>query len=405
MGAALAAAAAARGAEVTLVAGPGTPNVQPAAPAAARAHRHPRPRRDAAELALAWTRRARRGRRRDGRGGGRLSPARAGGGQAVAARRGRRASRSSSRPSPTCWRGSPQARRGARPYPGRLRGRDGRRRRRSRGARRGKLREKGCDAIVANDVSAPGIGFDADDNEVTVLFADGGRVDIPRASKRAVADQLWTLFASRLRAEAGRRPDGRARGPACLIRASRPTRPRRCATSRRPAACWSRDRRRPAGTGATCPPGRGRDDRRLSRHAVGGLDLGAPPAPVGGRARFEAARGGRLGLSSRPPRRASSPTRSTAPPATRPPTTARMVLLAAAAEQALGRRRPRAGRRSPIARPACSSMHLGVLDDLSGREFRDPGFLALRARSTTRAPSTIGACSPAGASSSSARSA
>jgi phosphopantothenoylcysteine decarboxylase/phosphopantothenate--cysteine ligase len=61
-----------------------------------------------------------------------------------------------------------------------------------------KLREKGCDAIVANDVSAPGIGFDADDNAVTVLFADGSRVDIPRASKRAVADQLWGLFASRL---------------------------------------------------------------------------------------------------------------------------------------------------------------------------------------------------------------
>jgi phosphopantothenoylcysteine decarboxylase/phosphopantothenate--cysteine ligase len=61
-----------------------------------------------------------------------------------------------------------------------------------------KLREKGCDAIVANDVSAPGIGFDADDNAVTVMFADGSRVDIPRASKRAVAEQLWSLFASRL---------------------------------------------------------------------------------------------------------------------------------------------------------------------------------------------------------------
>jgi phosphopantothenoylcysteine decarboxylase/phosphopantothenate--cysteine ligase len=62
----------------------------------------------------------------------------------------------------------------------------------------GKLREKGCDAIVANDVSAPGIGFDADDNAVTVLFADGGRADIVRASKRRVADQLWGLFAPRL---------------------------------------------------------------------------------------------------------------------------------------------------------------------------------------------------------------
>jgi phosphopantothenoylcysteine decarboxylase/phosphopantothenate--cysteine ligase len=61
-----------------------------------------------------------------------------------------------------------------------------------------KLREKGCDAVVANDVSQPGIGFDADDNAVTVLFADGARVDVPRAPKRAVADRLWDLFAPRI---------------------------------------------------------------------------------------------------------------------------------------------------------------------------------------------------------------
>jgi phosphopantothenoylcysteine decarboxylase/phosphopantothenate--cysteine ligase len=61
-----------------------------------------------------------------------------------------------------------------------------------------KLAEKGCDAIVANDVSAPGIGFDAEDNAVTVLFADGGRAEIPRASKGMIADRLWGLFAPRL---------------------------------------------------------------------------------------------------------------------------------------------------------------------------------------------------------------
>jgi phosphopantothenoylcysteine decarboxylase / phosphopantothenate---cysteine ligase len=61
-----------------------------------------------------------------------------------------------------------------------------------------KLSEKGCDAIVANDVSAPGIGFDADDNAVTVLFADGARAELPRASKWTIADRLWGLFAPRL---------------------------------------------------------------------------------------------------------------------------------------------------------------------------------------------------------------
>jgi phosphopantothenoylcysteine decarboxylase/phosphopantothenate--cysteine ligase len=61
-----------------------------------------------------------------------------------------------------------------------------------------KLGEKGCDAIVANDVSAPGIGFDADENAVTVLFAGGERIELGRAAKRAIADSLWGLFAARL---------------------------------------------------------------------------------------------------------------------------------------------------------------------------------------------------------------
>ena len=61
-----------------------------------------------------------------------------------------------------------------------------------------KLREKRCDAIVANDVSAAGIGFGSDDNEVTLLFADGGRSGLARASKRAIADQLWSLLAARV---------------------------------------------------------------------------------------------------------------------------------------------------------------------------------------------------------------
>jgi len=61
-----------------------------------------------------------------------------------------------------------------------------------------KLREKRCDAIVANDVSARGIGFGADDNQVTLLFGDGARHEIARAPKRAVADSLWNLLAGRL---------------------------------------------------------------------------------------------------------------------------------------------------------------------------------------------------------------
>jgi len=61
-----------------------------------------------------------------------------------------------------------------------------------------KLREKRCDAIVANDVSGAGIGFGSDDNEVTLLFGDGERHALARAPKRVIADRLWDLLAGRL---------------------------------------------------------------------------------------------------------------------------------------------------------------------------------------------------------------
>jgi phosphopantothenoylcysteine decarboxylase/phosphopantothenate--cysteine ligase len=51
----------------------------------------------------------------------------------------------------------------------------------------GKLTRKGLDAIVVNDISEPGIGFDSNDNEVTILSGDGGRRHVPRASKGQVA--------------------------------------------------------------------------------------------------------------------------------------------------------------------------------------------------------------------------
>ena len=51
---------------------------------------------------------------------------------------------------------------------------------------RAKLERKGCDLMVANDVSQPGIGFDAPENEVTLLTA-GGEETLPRMSKEALA--------------------------------------------------------------------------------------------------------------------------------------------------------------------------------------------------------------------------
>jgi phosphopantothenoylcysteine decarboxylase/phosphopantothenate--cysteine ligase len=51
---------------------------------------------------------------------------------------------------------------------------------------RGKLARKNLDAVVVNDVAAPGIGFDSAENEVTILTASGER-HVPRATKAQVA--------------------------------------------------------------------------------------------------------------------------------------------------------------------------------------------------------------------------
>ena len=53
-----------------------------------------------------------------------------------------------------------------------------------------KLRRKGVDLLVANDVSEPGSGFGTDTNRVTILAADGSRDELPLLSKRDVAEHL-----------------------------------------------------------------------------------------------------------------------------------------------------------------------------------------------------------------------
>ena len=60
-----------------------------------------------------------------------------------------------------------------------------------------KLSRKGLDAIVVNDISAPGIGFESAENEVTVITVGGQRRQISRTSKeqiaRAVLDEVEEL--------------------------------------------------------------------------------------------------------------------------------------------------------------------------------------------------------------------
>jgi len=53
-----------------------------------------------------------------------------------------------------------------------------------------KLRRKNVDLLVANDVSAPGVGFEHDTNEVLILDRDGEQHHVPLASKRDVASAV-----------------------------------------------------------------------------------------------------------------------------------------------------------------------------------------------------------------------
>jgi phosphopantothenoylcysteine decarboxylase/phosphopantothenate--cysteine ligase len=63
---------------------------------------------------------------------------------------------------------------------------------------RSKLRKKGLDLIVANDVSAAGVGFEHDTNQVTILGEDGGLVEVPLSSKREVARAVLDAVVARL---------------------------------------------------------------------------------------------------------------------------------------------------------------------------------------------------------------
>jgi phosphopantothenoylcysteine decarboxylase/phosphopantothenate--cysteine ligase len=53
-----------------------------------------------------------------------------------------------------------------------------------------KLRAKGVDLLVANDVSQQGIGFEADDNQVILLDRWGGALELPRMTKIQVAHAI-----------------------------------------------------------------------------------------------------------------------------------------------------------------------------------------------------------------------
>ena len=58
-----------------------------------------------------------------------------------------------------------------------------------------KARRKGVDLLVANDVSAPGSGFGTETNQVTIVLPDGGIEPWSLMSKSEVAERLWDRIA------------------------------------------------------------------------------------------------------------------------------------------------------------------------------------------------------------------
>ncbi len=65
----------------------------------------------------------------------------------------------------------------------------------------GKLKRKGADLLVANDVSAPGVGFAHDTNAVTIFGSDGSAQVVPLSSKDAIARAVLAAVIDRLPSE------------------------------------------------------------------------------------------------------------------------------------------------------------------------------------------------------------
>ena len=54
-----------------------------------------------------------------------------------------------------------------------------------------KISRKGCDYLIANDISRKDIGFSSDYNEVTILDKNGGTKKLERADKRTIARRIF----------------------------------------------------------------------------------------------------------------------------------------------------------------------------------------------------------------------
>jgi phosphopantothenoylcysteine decarboxylase/phosphopantothenate--cysteine ligase len=55
---------------------------------------------------------------------------------------------------------------------------------------RSKMEKKGLDMVIANDITKEGAGFDTDTNIATILTRSGANIDLPKMPKRELADRI-----------------------------------------------------------------------------------------------------------------------------------------------------------------------------------------------------------------------
>ena len=61
-----------------------------------------------------------------------------------------------------------------------------------------KLEEKNCDWIVANDVSDKSIGFDSDENQVSIFYNNNKRETLDKMKKSLVAREIVNRVINKL---------------------------------------------------------------------------------------------------------------------------------------------------------------------------------------------------------------
>lgn len=57
-----------------------------------------------------------------------------------------------------------------------------------------KIAKKGCDYLIANDISRKDIGFSSDFNEVTILDKNGGMKKLEKADKKTIAKEIFNYI-------------------------------------------------------------------------------------------------------------------------------------------------------------------------------------------------------------------